>query len=920
MRSIFVVFVLLSVTFVAQAENWFFKDGKTAWKIYLPGTPGITEKFAARELQSMLKKIGNVNFEIISGGKCPAEPAVVIGPSGKAAFSEPDSFSIETSNGNLYLRGNRPRATLYAVYSFLQKYMGVRWFWLGDDGEYFKPLNEWRLPKLNRRETAAFRYRSLTPVNSQRIRASGYWLARNKLNYYSKLLDIRDQTGMVRTPVGISAHLIAMPESMFKDHPDWFSMVNGKRIPQGRAGCWSNPDFTRYIVEKLVKLAKESHAELMNVFPADITTRCQCPECTRNPDPSSRWYDYYYKLQQEIHKSLPKLRFAGIAYMEYRPVPRTEVKGLEYVMYCQSDRCYVHKFNDPKCKLNQKSLKELKRWTKKSKMAVYGYHFDAFDRPMMLPIWNILADEIRYYQKHCGIVYMKTEFPFGRPGREKPEDMYHITSRLAGYIYAQLIWNPKQSVDGIINDWCDYIFGPAAPELAAYYRRMAQAWENSGTHLTYYTHPPQGFARKFVNKELIEFAEKNFKAAAVKLKKHPRELKQLEIEIAIFNKWKRAAQSFNPTINVIKTASAGQVPVRRMIDQKGKLTDTKVRIYRNDSDLIIRVDCPNIPGLADGKTGHDDFWGSGPCDRLEIFLDFNDGSQYRHFALNRGGGWFEALGPDKGWNINWKRKITGTKSGWTAEIELPFAELKVFPENGDQWKITVNRYSRPLSGFPTPVFHDPSSGAILNFSNAARPGRNLVWITTSAKKITSFFPSLLHDGWNYRYFDSPAKAFKYDISDAQMIILTISDWRKIPKSLFSQKLIPAVNNGAILLIEAYRAPLEKYFNDKSFILRFGEQNLFVPRRGSFPPDVSTALRKTFPMPPPAYFIPYEPDKWKILGKIELKDGSKEPFLLSRRYGKGVIFVTKYNGGWPRNAKYVVPRIKELFKNAKALSK
>ena len=919
MRSICLIFILCSMTCIVQAENYFFKDGKTSWKIYLPGTPGITEKFAARELQSMLKKIGNVDFEIVTGKHVPEKSAVVIGPSGKAAFEDMDSFSIETRNGNLYLAGNRPRATLYAVYSFLRQELGVRWFWAGDDGEYFKTLAAWRLPKLKRRETAAFRYRALVPIKNHFYKPAGYWLARNNINRYAKIRNIRDLTGMVHTPVYISSHLVGMPESMFKVHPDWFSMVNGKHIPQGRAGCWSNPEFTKYVVDKLVKLAKKSDAELMNVFPADITTRCQCPECTRNPDPSSRWYDYYHKLQNEIHKKLPNLHFAGIAYMEYRSVPQTEIKGMEYVMYCQSDRCYVHKLHDPQCKLNRNSLHELDRWSKKTKLGIYGYHFDVFDRPMLLPFWNILADEIRCYSRRGDIIYMKSEFPFGRPKKQKPEDMYHITSRLAGYIYAQLLWDPNQSVKKIIDDWCYYVFGPAAPELSAYYRLMAKAWENSGTHLTYYTHPPQGFARKFVSKELIKAAEKNFKIAANKLKNHPRELRQLKTEIAIFNKWKRAAQTFSPTVNVITTDSADQVPVRWMIDKNGKITDTKVKIYRNDSALVIDIDCPNIPGLAAGKPGHKNFWGSGPCDRVEIFLGLNNGSQYRHFAISRAGGWYDGLGTNENWNINWTRKITETKNGWNAEIQIPFDELKVTPKNGDQWNITINRYSKPYSGFPVPAFHDPSSGAILNFSDTAKPKHNLVWINTRGEKVISFFPGLLKNGWNYRYFNEPSKALKYDLSDTQMLILTVSDWGKVPKELFTKKIIPAVHNGAILLLETYKAPLEKYFDDKSFAIRFGEKNILKPRKGSFSPGVTNKLRKSYPVPPPAYFTPAIPDKWKVIGRIELKDGSQKPFLLSRHYGKGIIFVTKYSGGWPRAAKYVVPRIEELYKNAEALS-
>jgi hypothetical protein len=919
MKGFILTFSLWIFALGAYAGEWFFENGKTEWKIYLPEKSGITEKYAARELKTMLQKIGNVDFEIVSGGRAPARNAVIIGLSGNADSSHKDSFSIETRRGNLYLKGNRPRATLYAVYSFLQKELGARWFWIGEDGEYFKSLGKWRLPKLNRRETAAFQYRALTTCGNQRYPANGYWLARNKINYYAKRREIRDLTGMVRAPVGVSSHLISVPTAMFKKHPDWFSMVNGKRIPKGNAGCWSNPEFTRYVVDKLVKLAKKSDAELMNVFPADITTRCQCPECTKDPDPSSRWYDYYRKLQNEIHKSLPNLRFAGIAYMEYRPVPRTEVKGMDFVMYCQSDRCYVHKFGDPKCKLNRGSLQELKRWAKKTKMGIYGYHFDAFNCPMMLPFWNVLADEIRHYHQNGDIVYMKTEFPVGNPKRQKPEDMYHITARLAGYIYAQLIWDPSQSVEGLIDDWCEYVFGPAAPELAAYYRRMAQNWENSGAHITYYSHPPQGFARKFVDRQLMEFAAKTFKQATVKLKGRPRELRQLKIEAAIFDKWKRAAQTFNPTINVIKTTAAAEVPARPMVDRNKQVTNTKVRIYRNDSALVIRVDCPHIPGIEAGKPGHDDMWRGGSGDLLEIFLSLNNGSQYRHFAMNRGGGWYDALGRDKSWDINWKRKISQTANGWTAEIELPFVELKNAPKNGDQWNITVNRYSKPHSGFPAPVFHDPSSGAVLRFADKAKTKHDLVWIGTNVKKITSFFPGLLNQGWNYRYFETPSSLRKHDISDAQMIVLTVNNWKKVPKWLFAEKLIPAVRNGAILHMEVYRAPLAKYFDDQSFALRFGERNLLSPRCATYPPGIPGKLRKTFPMPPPAYFIPLKPESWKVLGKNGLKDGSYKPFLLVRRYGKGVVYVTKYSGGWPRAAKYVVPRIEELYENAETLS-
>lgn len=94
--------------------------------------------------------------------------------------------------------------------------------------------------------------------------------------------------------------------------------------------------------------------------------------------------------------------------------------------------------------------------------------------------------------------------------------------------------------------------------------------------------------------------------------------------------------------------------------------------------------------------------------------------------------------------------------------------------------------------------------------------------------------------------------------------------------------------------------------------------MLTPHHASYFLEIPVKLRKSFPSPPPAYYIPGKPERWNVLGKIGLKDGSFKPFLLARRYGKGVIFVTKFNGGWPRSSKYVVPMVEELYKNAQTL--
>jgi uncharacterized protein DUF4838/glycosyl hydrolase family 67 len=931
-----IIILFLLVTFSALGGNTFFDKKSTNWSIYIPESSGQVAQYAAEELRDTLKKISGADFKIIKTNRIPDSHAIVIGTLKnskavaanatklKLAASKFDQLAIYSVGKNLYLAGNRPRAALYAVYRFLQNQLGVRWFWVDSDGEFTPKKSKWKLPQLAINETGGFRERDMTPVGYQSYAAMGPWASRNMLNCYGKRLAIRDKTGAIKQHIG-HGHQVAVAKKLFAEHPEWFSLVNGKRIPEGYAGCWSNPEFTKYLVEKLTAIAKKSDAELACYFPADIMIRCECAKCTKNPDASSRWFQYYAKLIRKIHKKMPNLRFSGIAYMEYRDIPTSPIEELDYVKYCQSDRCYIHKFNDPNCKLNKKSLKELQKWMKKTPVGIYGYHFDLLRPRMYIPFWNMLADEIRTYKKFGNIIYIKTEFTLSHPGSTKREDRGHMLMRLPGYIYAQMLWNPDADVDAILKDWCKYVYGPAKGELLAYHRAMAAAWDSQKAHASYYDVPPNGIAKSFISDKLITLADKLFKKATAKIakvtdeKKRKRYLKEIEFEKNVFNKWRKVrqlSQAEQVAICLSKNTSFKNVPTFPLVNKAKTKSSGTVAMSWTEDALHIQVNC--LPGFktrsGTGSTERDKTFG-GKSDLVEIFINPNDGSEYLHFAVNPAGGIYDAKAWDVSWNPNWKRSVVKTATGWRVTIELPFKELGKIPKVGDQWSIVVNRYTSPFSGFPSPMFHNPSGGALIHFSNKNLPKHSLLWINNLDKRVPSFLSKLLVNGWSYLYCEG-AKNVPIQLPKVNMIVLTATRWNDIPKALFTQRLLPMVKNGAVLLLEAYRAPLAKYFDDKSFRIDFDERNLCSPRRvhwiapkfANAPNDMSKALNP----PPPAIYIAKYPKKWKNLATQKRKDGSIHPFLLARPYGKGLIVVTKYNGGWPRTASKVVPLIDNIL--------
>ena len=171
------VLLLFALSVATYAETEFFNQGKTRWKIGISPDATAVEKYAAEELKNTLKKISGADFPVIAVDANPAKGTILIGTPGTADFikkqaeklqisdGKTEEITVRTMDGNLYLAGNQPRAALYAVYSFLQNQLDVRWFWPGDDGEFLPALKQWNLNNVNYKFRPVFRFREMIPIS-----------------------------------------------------------------------------------------------------------------------------------------------------------------------------------------------------------------------------------------------------------------------------------------------------------------------------------------------------------------------------------------------------------------------------------------------------------------------------------------------------------------------------------------------------------------------------------------------------------------------------------------------------------------------------------------------------------------------------------------------------------------------------------
>ena len=118
-----------------HGSSFIFQNGKTDYRIYVAPDATPAEKNAAAEFQKYWKLATGTGIAV--SGKYTGNRQILIGLSQEAQKLLPgidlkslnnDEIIIAPAKDMLILCGERPRGTLYAVYEFMKKYMGIR-FW-----------------------------------------------------------------------------------------------------------------------------------------------------------------------------------------------------------------------------------------------------------------------------------------------------------------------------------------------------------------------------------------------------------------------------------------------------------------------------------------------------------------------------------------------------------------------------------------------------------------------------------------------------------------------------------------------------------------------------------------------------------------------------------------------------------------------
>ncbi len=466
------------------------ENGKSNYSIVIAPDASQSERHGAEELQKFLEEMSGARLAITAE---PRRRMVLVGNSPaleklnlKIPFADlgPEGFALKTSGRHVVIAGGRLRGSMYGVYTFLEK-LGCRWF--TPEVSRIPKTRTITIGPLDETQKPAFEYRE--PFFSEA--SDRDWAARNKTNGSFQRLDASVGGKVQYYPfVHTFDHLIP-PSRYFKQHPEYFSLIDGQRRAHGGQLCLTNPDVLRLGIAAVEQwIAANPEATIISVSQNDRYGYCECDNCRRVEQEEGGAHSgpllrYVNALAEAIEKQHPDKLIDTLAYQYTEDPPAvTRPRRNVRIRLCPIGACEAHPYEQ--CPYNAYFMKNLEAWSKiTDRLYIWHYNTNFAHYLLPFPDFDELAADIPMYKRH-GVVGLFMEGAVSQGGGAE-------NAELRSYVMAKLLWDVKADTNKLVNEFLDAYYGKAAQPMRAYFdltqRQVRMAPNGLGRHLWIYDPP-----------------------------------------------------------------------------------------------------------------------------------------------------------------------------------------------------------------------------------------------------------------------------------------------------------------------------------------------------------------------------------------------------------------------------------------------
>lgn len=417
------------------------ENGKSNYEIVCLGTTNKANCKSAKELAQYIEKISGARLNLIDeGSQTTGKRKIYVGNVNEKALQK-DQISIRTRNGNIYLAGGSDEAVQNAVYVFLEKYFGVKWF--APDVEFVPSLTTMMLDTIN--------YSYTPKITTRTVHSRLFY---ENANFADRLKVTHESFPKYVPGAGVHTFHNFLPEELFyRKKPEYFALRGQQRLPTQL--CLTN--------DKVLEIVKDSVASLFKRYPKssvvsvsqdDNQQHCQCDSCSKIDIEEGSSAGTMIRFVNQVAEAFPNKTISTLAYQYTRKPCKTKPADNVLITLC-SIECDRSAPISEKCTDFADDLIGWGKLTDNIRIWDYTTQFTNFLAPF--PNLKTLKPNIELFGDN------NAKWIFEQHSNN-PSELFELRS----YVTAKLLWNPDLDFNELVVEFTKGYYQEAGPMVKQY--------------------------------------------------------------------------------------------------------------------------------------------------------------------------------------------------------------------------------------------------------------------------------------------------------------------------------------------------------------------------------------------------------------------------------------------------------------------
>ena len=475
------------------------------YQIVVPDQTNPVEQQAAEKLQHYVNELAHTELALKKEGAYRSGPAFFIGQTRyaterKVDFKQlkEDGFALYPAEKNLTIAGGAGKGVLYGVYGLLELW-GFRMY----------TSTSIDVPKV---DSVGIPKKALVVVPGVQYRTTSYRDTNDPEYRDWYRLSSRSEWGLfVHT-----FNTLVSPDEYGKTHPEYFSLVNGKRLP-GTQLCLSNSEVLAVLIANLKDKMAAKTATYWSVSQNDNDQYCHCDACAALNQkyggvPSGSILDFVNK----VAKAFPDKIISTLAYWYSRTPPQNiQAEPNVNIMLCNIES----RRQGPVFETDPAFSRDLIAWGKLTgNILIWDYNIQFANLVSPFPNLHTIKPNIKFYtEHHVNSLFMQAN---AQAGGEM--------AGLRAYLICKLMWDPNADDSALINDYLNGYYGKAGPYVRQYIDRMRESLLSTGFKLNIFG-SPEDAKNAYLSADMLKVYNALFDQAEEAAADAPQLLKRVKI-------------------------------------------------------------------------------------------------------------------------------------------------------------------------------------------------------------------------------------------------------------------------------------------------------------------------------------------------------------------------------------------------------